>query len=418
MICAENDRNDKLMDNPVYILPGSIEYGKIDDEVLHSSAVAVCLYYEDTVERYLTYLKNIPSAMDIYIITSNERVEERIKQFKENNRNIKMIRKENRGRDISALLVAFRVIALKYKYICFIHDKKPYEEKDKSDVENWIENLWNNTLGSEKYIYNVLSLLESRKELGLLVPPSPFGEHIDAWYGNAWYGNYEITCRLAKELSLRSVLNRDISPVAIGTVFWCRVAAFKKLFERKWKYEDFLEEPLPRDGTISHAIERILPYLVEDAGYVTGTIVIEDYGAYLIKASQLLLKDSFRIMGKYLGIKNMYQLVRYERQRQEIEGLFEKCSRVYLYGAGNVGKEYARLLSARWGSDSGLAGFVVSSGHKTCDFLDGYPVYELETLKLDGKEGFLITAKTDLHQDMIDNLTKHGITNYVCCVEG
>ena len=55
--------------------------------------------------------------------------------------------------------------------------------------------------------------------------------------------------------------------MAVGTVYWSRVDALRKLFEYEWKYEDFDMEPLAEDGTLSHAIERILEFVARDAGY-------------------------------------------------------------------------------------------------------------------------------------------------------
>ena len=40
----------------------------------------------------------------------------------------KVILKRNRGRDVSALLVASRTEILQYKYVCFIHDKQEKSE--------------------------------------------------------------------------------------------------------------------------------------------------------------------------------------------------------------------------------------------------------------------------------------------------
>lgn len=41
----------------------------------------------------------------------------------------------------------------------------------------------------------------------------------------------------------------------------------KKLFAFNWNYTDFPEEPNQIDGTLLHAVERIYPYVVQDAGF-------------------------------------------------------------------------------------------------------------------------------------------------------
>lgn len=42
-----------------------------------------------------------------------------------------------------------------------------------------------------------------------------------------------------------------------------------------------MDEPLPYDGTISHAIERIVGFVALDAGYKVGTIMNCQYAAKL-----------------------------------------------------------------------------------------------------------------------------------------
>lgn len=67
-------------------------------------------------------------------------------------------------------------------------------------------------------------------------------------------------------------------PIApFGSVFWFRVKALAPLFDHGWKHEDFPPEPLPQDGTISHAIERIYPFVAQGAGYYPAQAMSVDY---------------------------------------------------------------------------------------------------------------------------------------------
>ena len=44
--------------------------------------------------------------------------------FKQLNNNVQVIVIQNRGRDVSALLVATKKFIMNYDYVCFMHDKK------------------------------------------------------------------------------------------------------------------------------------------------------------------------------------------------------------------------------------------------------------------------------------------------------
>ena len=65
-----------------------------------------------------------------------------------------------------------------------------------------------------------------------------------------------------------------------GSSFWFRTAAMKPLFEKQWTYDDFPQEPFQAtDGSILHAIERIYPYAVQEAGYYSAMLMTTDYAA-------------------------------------------------------------------------------------------------------------------------------------------
>ena len=95
-----------------------------------------------------------------------------------------------------------------------------------------------------------------------------------------WKMNFENTKNLAAELGLAVPMSVDKLPVAPhGSCFWFRTDAIKALYRKEWSYEDFPEEPLPVDGTISHAVERIYPFLAQAAGYYSALVMADTYSA-------------------------------------------------------------------------------------------------------------------------------------------
>ena len=53
----------------------------------------------------------------------------------------------------------------------------------------------------------------------------------------------------------------------LGTMFWARTAALAPLFELGLGWEDYPPEPLPYDGTILHAIERLVTLVARHRGF-------------------------------------------------------------------------------------------------------------------------------------------------------
>ena len=272
----------------------------IERDGYSDAAVIAYIYYDDTADQYLEYIKCIPDEVAVFLISSNEKTLQILTQFALNKGNIQVIKKRNRGRDISALLISSREIFQKYTYVCFIHDKKAKSEEDQRRVDFWIENLWGNTLNSAGYIKNVLQVLEDNMNVGLLIPPEPYFYMQSRTF---WYDEYERTRTLANELGLiNTIIEEEYPPITLGTVFWCRTCAMKKLFVRQWEFEDFVEEPMPGKGTISHAVERILAYLAQDAGYDTGTVMSEEYATKLLMALQHEKRVTYNMLADGMDI--------------------------------------------------------------------------------------------------------------------
>ena len=142
----ENILDIKKKKNLNFILPlhKEVEF-KSNDFRKKKTAVVVHLFYKDMVEKYLEYISLIPLDIDIIFTVSDIYMKDILYKYKnEKKRDIKIIMKENRGRDISAFLVACRKEILKYDYMCFLHDKKEKDEATKKDVELWVKGLWEN----------------------------------------------------------------------------------------------------------------------------------------------------------------------------------------------------------------------------------------------------------------------------------
>lgn len=112
-------------------------------------------------------------------------------------------------------------------------------------------------------------------------PPLSFMGYIYSLIGNELSGNKLEMVKLYKKLDLE--IPFDERPVApFGSMFWIRGDAIKPLFRYKWEYEDFSQESLPIDCSIFHAIERIYPAIVREAGYLSGWIMPDTFASIYV----------------------------------------------------------------------------------------------------------------------------------------
>lgn len=317
-----------------YILSSSLQAEDSRKYSLDQIGIFMHLYYREDIDYYLSFLTGIPPGVHIYISASDREVRGKIENFIEQKKILEchIIVKENRGRDISALLVAFRDKILTYKYVCFVHDKKAkgYNKNVLKETREWIAGMWNNMLASEAYIYNVIDLFEKKEELGLLVPPEAAGIWCNHAYTDMWKTDYDNTLKLAKYLNLSCNIDIQYPPITIGTIFWCRTDAMRKLFLKKWQYSDFREEPLPLFGTLGHAVERVLAYVAQDAGFNTGYVMSGEFAQNYI----FQLKDTLRAAYNNLNDVGIYSLARrelYSVQQEKIMAYMNRHQKNYFY---------------------------------------------------------------------------------------
>lgn len=262
-----------------YVLPSDIE---IEEQKNYKTALILYIYYEDLAEYCFKYAQSMPAGSDIYIVSSKQSTlevcKEKAAMLSEYNLIYRL--KPNRGRDVSAYLVTCAEVFKNYDLICCMHDKKSadYQETYGRDFQY---HCFECNLKTKHYVKNIINTFDKNPLIGMLVPPTPCFEGTLNLIGNELNDNDILLGDLYKRLDLQ--IPFDNHPVApFGSMFWIRGKAITPLFRYKWTFEDFPEEPLPINGTISHAIERIYPSIVQDAGYLTGWIMPDTYAANYI----------------------------------------------------------------------------------------------------------------------------------------
>ena len=230
-------------------------------------------YYEDLFDESLDYIANFPEKTDILFTIGNEEKKKKLEEkMAEHHIHGQVIIIENRGRDVSSLLVGAAKFVFDHDLICFAHDKKTKQVKPESVGRAWRYKLNENLFGSCKYVENVIDLFEKEPQLGIAFPAYPLHSGYACTLGTGWTGNFKNTKDLLESFDVHVKINEHTLCVApLGTYFWFRPKALKKLFEgvdgSGWKYSDFPKEPNGNDNTILHAIERSYAYFAQDAGY-------------------------------------------------------------------------------------------------------------------------------------------------------
>lgn len=245
--------------------------------------IALCmhLYFMDMLPQSCAFAANMPPETDVFISTNTpekkQQIEEAFRTLPLHAVTVKVV--ENRGRDVAAFLCDLAPQIREYDYACFMHDKKAIQTKPGSVGASFGYVCNENICKNADYVLNVLTEFEKDPYLGLLCPPFPtHGVYFMNMCSNGWGPNFDNTKALMKKLGIDRPISGEKMPIApFGSVFWFRVKALAPLFDHGWKHEDFPPEPLPQDGTISHAIERIYPFVAQGAGYYPAQAMSADY---------------------------------------------------------------------------------------------------------------------------------------------
>ncbi len=247
-------------------------------------ALVFHIYFMDLLDSTYKYVNSMPADADIYLtVSGTEKINLVKKRFKDHKFNkLEVLPIENRGRDVSALLVPTKDFIMDYDCVCFAHDKKTKQIEPESVGAGFAYQCLENTLGTEGFVKNVIDLFEQNPRLGLLTPPPPFHSAFLTTIAQGWGLNYENTEKLAKKLKLKVPMSPKSYPITpLGTMFWFRPKGMKKLFDADWKYTDFPKEPNNNDGTLLHAVERVYGLTVQDAGYYAAWGVSDKFSAIL-----------------------------------------------------------------------------------------------------------------------------------------
>lgn len=273
------------------------------------------IYYDDIVDQYLHNIASFPAGTDFYITTDTEEkreiLEQRLSVF-EDRYHIEYRLVENRGRDVSALLVGCRDVILDggYDLVCFMHDKKGIGNSIKFACvgQSFSDCCFENVAANANYVNNVAALFESQPRLGMAVPPPPKNANYYKTIGGSWGAaeNFSILQKLLLELGISAPIDSQKPPVAAyGTVFWFRPEALRSLFQREWQIEIFDPEPIDNDGTIIHAIERAYGFVAQGQGYYTSVIMNSTYAEQEVTRMTEIAHTYVGFSLQYVGSRSM-----------------------------------------------------------------------------------------------------------------
>ena len=236
------------------------------------TALHIHLHYPELAAEFEAKLSAADGKVDLMLTTTSDakrlEVEYAFRRYKNGSTMCRVV--PNRGRDIGPFLteVGTLVQAEEYDIIGHMHGKRSLAV-EAALGDRWRGYLLDTLLGGAGGLSSVLSLFQQDSALGLLFAED---RHCVGWGKNRPFAA-ALAARMQPELSLP-----DWPIFPIGTMFWARPKALTPLWALGLTAKDFPAEPAPYDGTVLHAIERMLPSVCDQTGHGWCTVYRRNTG--------------------------------------------------------------------------------------------------------------------------------------------
>ncbi|MEA2856245.1 MAG: hypothetical protein QOH98_566 [Methylobacteriaceae bacterium] len=233
-------------------------------------AAIIHAFYPEIVPELFGQLRNIPCQTDLFVSTDSEEKRAEIAAhcavWDRGSVNIRVC--ENRGRDIAPKLVTFRDVYDSYDVFLHLHTKR--SPHGGTPLSSWRHYLTENLIGSPEIARANLYLLEDPK-IGIVFPQHLFDLRGILNWGYDYNHARALLARIGVNLDKNLVLE-----FPSGSMFWGRSAAIRKLLDLNLDFADFAAEAGQIDGTLAHAIERIMLMVAEASGHEWLKVVRRD----------------------------------------------------------------------------------------------------------------------------------------------
>lgn len=223
--------------------------------------VVVHAFYPEVLDEILQSCDDIPDQFTYYVSTVASIADAVRATMEGQQRPFKLFVLPNLGRDVLPFLkVLAAMVADEVDYFAKVHTKRSLHRED-GDI--WRKELYNAVIGREAFCSSIAAMSDNPM-IGMLGPDQHLVS-MDTYLGS----NIERIKKYARALEIDPETILDYSFFA-GTMFIARTRALEPLLTVGIADHDFEEEDGQTDGTLAHAIERVITLCVFAGGYRVG----------------------------------------------------------------------------------------------------------------------------------------------------
>jgi len=227
-------------------------------KAIHGQAVAIHLYYEDLAGWFAEKLHDF-GGVDIYITVPRTISWEAVQRVRDSFGSAYILEVANRGRDICPFFAMYpRFLEGDYDFVCKLHSKKSLHL---GQGEQWRLDIVGQLLSPAAK--DALAKYQSKRSVGILAARGTIETLLDP---SIRIRSERNLIMLAKRLGYEIAFTESF---VAGSMFWFRPSALRNLYQLFEQGLEFEPELGQVDGTLAHAIERIVCIAAKVAGAST-----------------------------------------------------------------------------------------------------------------------------------------------------
>ncbi|WP_342110973.1 rhamnan synthesis F family protein [Methylobacterium sp. SI9] len=227
--------------------------------------VAVHAFYVDVFEDLLPHLVRAIPSFDLLVSTDGPAKQRALEAAADRAGlagRCRVVLAENRGRNFGPLVTVLAPDILRYDLVLHVHTKKSLFSG--AEQTRWRDEIYRVLFANAACAAIARTLLEEDRTIGLVYPET--SKHIVYW-AHTWLANIGTGYGLLARLGLPYDGFDAYIDYPVGGMFWARVEALRPLLTAGLTPQDFPEEHGQTDGTLAHAIERVIPIVCRSQGY-------------------------------------------------------------------------------------------------------------------------------------------------------
>jgi lipopolysaccharide biosynthesis protein len=256
-VAAQTRNFNPLSVAPVYLEALNLDAVSLDSLCGLKIAIHLHLFHLEMLPEFAGYLNRVPLNFDLFVSVSEDVNRETIaRELRKHVAQVTVVVVEcvpNRGRDISALIVQFGPRLAKYDIIGHFHTKRTPHKKDLVD---WRRNVLESLFGSDESGSQVARIFQLLRSGTKVVYPE--GQNYYVMDQSGWSANRALAGRLLDIHTSLSVEDFAEIDFPQGSMFWAQAKCLREFLHLPLRYEDFPAEPIEADGTLAHALERLI----------------------------------------------------------------------------------------------------------------------------------------------------------------